>query len=502
MTTAIMVLGTASGVGKSWIATGLCRLLARRGLRVKPFKAQNLSNNAAPARLPDGTWGEIGRAQAAQARAAYQEPHVDMNPLLLKPTGAGGCQVVLGGRALSEGEARAFRRGPGQGFGPIAAAYDRIAADADVVVLEGAGSPVEINLMERDLVNLRMARHALPPGASGGILLVGDVLRGGVFASLLGTLAWMPPEDRARVAGVIINRFLGDPALLDPGPAQFTARTGVPVRGVLPLRRDIHVDEEDAEDLRTVGAGELDVCVVHLPTVSNFTDTAGLARAAGVRVRHVRDPAAVGTPDLLVLPGAKDTLADLAWMRRGGMDRVVSAAAARGVPVLGLCGGYQLLGRTLEDRGGVGGTPGAVAGLGLLPVDTVFTQRKAVREVRGVTTGAWLLPPGLPLRGYEIHQGRTAPGGTPMVRLDGGADAGDGGEGTDGAVVGLVAGTYMHGLFDTAEAATALLRALRTRRGLPPDRPPVPGLDGWRDAQYDAAADHLEAHVDLHGVLP
>lgn len=492
MTTAIMVLGTASGVGKSWVATGLCRLLARRGLRVMPFKAQNMSNNAAPARMPDGSWGEIGRAQAAQARAAGQEPHVDMNPLLLKPTGPTGSQVVLEGRALGHQEARAYYTQLNGWFGRITAAYDRLAADADVVVLEGAGSPVEINLMDRDIVNLRMARHALGRADGGGTLLVGDILRGGVFASLLGTLELMPADDRARVAGVIINRFMGDPALLTPGPELFTARAGVPVRGVLPYRRDIRVDEEDGEDLATVGAGTLDICVVRLPTVSNFTDVSGLARAEDVRVRYARTPAEVGTPDLLVLPGAKDTLADLAWMRRTGMDRVVQAAADRCVPVLGLCGGYQLLGRTLTDADGVGGTAGTVPGLGLLPVHTAFSRHKRVREVEGHTRTGWLLPGGLPVQGYEIHQGETAPSAAPLVQTDG----------PDGAISGLVAGTYLHGLLDTAEVATALINALRERRGLPHRADGTGDLAAWRDAQYDAAADVLEAHLDLEGLVP
>lgn len=491
MTTAIMVLGTASGVGKSWVATGLCRLLSRRGLRVMPFKAQNMSNNAAPARMADGTWGEIGRAQAAQARAAHQEPHVDMNPLLLKPTGPTGSQIVLEGRALGHQEARAYTTELNGWFGRITAAYDRLAADADVVVLDGAGSPVEINLMDRDIVNLRMARHALARADAGGMLLVGDILRGGVFASLLGTLELMPAADRARVAGVVINRFMGDPARLSPGPEMFTARTGVPVRGVLPYRRDIRIDEEDGEDLGPVGAGAIDVCVVRLPTVSNFTDVSGLARIDGIRVRYAHAPEAVGTPDLLVLPGAKDTLADLAWMRRTGMDGVVTAAGARGVPILGLCGGYQLLGRTLADADGVGGTAGRVPGLGMLPVHTAFSRTKRVREVQGQTIGGWLLPAGLPVRGYEIHQGETTAASAAMVDLGR----------PDGAISGLVAGTYVHGLLDTREVAGALLAALRVRRGLPAGSARVSDLSTWRDAQYDAAADVLDAHLDLGGLL-
>ncbi|MEC8425202.1 MAG: cobyric acid synthase [Myxococcota bacterium] len=492
MTTAIMVLGTASGVGKSWVSTGLCRLLARRGLRVRPFKAQNMSNNASPARMHDGGWGEIGRAQAAQARAAYQEPHVDMNPLLLKPTGAMGSQIVLEGRAIGHKKARDYYKELDGWFGRITAAYDRLAAASDVVVLEGAGSPVEINLMHRDIVNLRMARHALRSSDAGGLILVGDIHRGGVFASLLGTLEFMPRDDRARVAGVIINRFMGDPTLLAPGPEMFTERTGIPVLGVLPLRRDIHVDEEDGQDVAAAGAGAIDVCVVRLPTVSNFTDVSGLARAAGVRVRYVREPAAVGNPDLLVLPGAKDTLSDLAWMRRTGMDRIVQAAAARGVPTLGLCGGYQLLGESLADADGVGGTAGRVPGLGLLPVHTAFSRKKHVREVSGTTRPGWLLPADLPVRGYEIHQGETPASDAPLVTLDG----------PDGAVAGCVAGTYLHGLLDTAEVAVALVDALRARRGLAPSAEAVPDLAAWREAQYDAAADLIEAHIDLQGILP
>lgn len=491
MTTAIMVLGTASGVGKSWVATGLCRLLFRRGLRVRPFKAQNLSNNAAPARCADGSWGEIGRAQAAQARAAGVEPLVDMNPLLIKPV-RGGAQIVLEGRALDDADAAAMQADPDATFTRIAAAYDRLAADADVVVLEGAGSPVEINLMDRDLVNLRMARHALERSDGGGVLLVGDISRGGVFASLLGTLELMPDTDRARVAGVVINRFLGDPAMLAPAPAMFEARAGVSVRGVLPLRRDIHIDEEDIDDVGDLGTGTVDICVVQLPTVSNFTDVSGLTRLPGVRVRYALRPADLGNPDLLVLPGAKDTLSDLAWMRATGMDRVVTAAAERGVPTLGLCGGYQLLGRTLRDADGVGGTAGTVPGLGLLPVHTEFSAKKRVREVSGHTLGGWLLPAGIPVRGYEIHQGETDPARDALVDIGG----------PDGAVRGTVAGTYLHGLLDTAEAGGALVARLRARRGLAP----LPGtpmdLDGWRDAQYDAAADVLEAHLDLEGLLP
>lgn len=492
-----MVLGTASNVGKSWVCTALCRLLSRRGYRVAPFKAQNMSNNAAPARTASGGWGEIGRAQAAQAAAAGLEPHVDMNPLLLKPTGVMGSQVVLLGEALGHMQALNYREQFPVWAAEVRAAYDRLAAQYDIIVLEGAGSPAEINLKSRDIVNMSMAAHAIQrareAGHPGGCLLVGDIERGGVFASLLGTLTLLEPEERALIRGVVINRFRGDPRLLAPGPAMFEARAGVPVRGVLPYRGDIAIDEEDSQDLRSTGLGEIDICVVRLPTVSNFTDVSSLAAAPGVQVRYAADNAGLGRPDLLILPGAKDTMADLRWLRQTGLDRGVVAAAARGVPVLGICGGYQLLGETLSDTRGTSGAAGAAPGLGLLPVQTAFSPDKQVREVTGETHGGWLLPPGLPVSGYEIHQGRTAPSGAPLLTLGGTSD---------GAVSGLVAGTYLHGVLDDSAVRTALVDALRARRALPPLAEAVEDARAFRDRQYDAAADLVEAHLDIADLLP
>lgn len=460
----LMVLGTASGVGKSWIATGLCRLFARRGLRVRPFKALNMSNNAAPARSPRG-WGEIGRAQAAQAEAARVEPHVDMNPLLIKPMGRHGAQVIVGGHPEEPGagDRRAER------WAAVTAAWARISAEADVVVLEGAGSPAEINLRDGDIANMRMARHA-----DARVLLVGDIERGGVFASLYGTMALLEPADRARVSGLVVNRFRGDPALFRPGLAPLEALCEVPVLGVIPTRSDIRIDEEDCQDIASTH-GAVDVAVLRLPTVSNFTDLGPLASAPGVGVRWVRRPEDLGNPDLLVIPGSKHTSGDLAWLRRTGLDHAVHAAVARSIPVLGLCGGYQILGRSVAEDGVV------AEGLGLLPVETVMAPDKTVRPTRDTTRGSWLLPAGLVVEGYEIHHGLTPPGPEPLL------------EG-DGAVVGLVAGTYVHGLLDREEVADALVAALRVRKGLPPV---APEARQGREAAYDALADHLEEHLDL-----
>lgn len=502
MAAAIMVLGTASSVGKSWLCTALCRLLHRRGLKVRPFKAQNMSNNAAPARCNDGTWGEIGRAQAAQAAAAGLEPHVDMNPILLKPVGPMGSQVVVLGKPLGHLQAKAYwrERAPWQQM--VFDAYDRLAADCDVVVLEGAGSPVELNLMSRDVVNLTMARHAVKrareAGQPGGVLLVGDIDRGGVFASLIGTVKLMSPEDQALLSGLVVNRFRGDPGLFKTGPGLLEQHSGVPVRGVLPYRRDIYIDDEDGPDLSKFGPGQIDLCVLRLPTVSNLTDLTALSRVPGVGLRVADKAEEVGNPDLLVLPGTKDTLQALRWMREVGLDRSVQAAASRGIPVLGLCGGYQILGRRLRDPEGVSGEAGDVQGLGLLPIETVFGADKRTVPAAGHTAGGWLLPAGLPVAGYEIHQGRShrvepdLDGAETLLELPH----------PDGCSVGLVAGTYVHGLLDTPEIRSALVQALRERKGLPHAPRDLGSAELSREAGYEAAADVLEAHLNLEGLLP
>ena len=501
MSHALMVLGTASNVGKSWLATGLCALARRRGLSVAPFKAQNMSNNAAPARLGDadgdeGGWGEIGRAQAAQAEAAGLEPHVDMNPLLLKPESETGSQVVLLGRPLGRQEARQYWSERGRFWETVTEAYARLAARHELVVLEGAGSPVELNLLEGDLVNGRMLEHAAEvsarSGSLGSGLLVGDIDRGGVFASLIGTVDLLPASTRPHLRGLVVNRFRGDPALFDTGPALIEARCGVPVRGVIPWRPDIAVDPEDGQDDHLRGTGPLDLCVLRLPTVSNFEDLASLGHLPMVSVRFETEAARVGRPDLLVLPGAKNTISDLRWLRARGLDRVVVALAESGTPVLGLCGGYQLLGRTIEDPEGVGGSEGRERGLGLLPVDTVFRRHKTVRPATGHTAGGWLLPEGLPVAGYEIHQGESIAGGGALVDLGH----------PDGASEGTVAGTYLHGLLDGAEVRGALVHALLERRGLPAGGLELRGAREVRAVAYEQLADLLEEHLDLDGLLP
>jgi adenosylcobyric acid synthase len=491
---ALMVLGTASHVGKSLVASGFCRLLAEEGYRVAPFKAQNMALNSFVTR--EG--GEIGRAQVAQAEAAGVEPHVDMNPILLKPM-EGRSQVVLEGSPLGVMTARDYYAAKDRLWPRVAAAYDRLAARFDRIVLEGAGSPVEINLSEHDLTNLRMARHA-----DATVVLVADIERGGVFAQLLGTWELMGPEDRARIVGFIINKFRGDATLLESGLRFLTDRTGVPVLGVLPYRGDLQVDQEDSlgiDETATAegpesGADVLDVAVARLPGLSNFTDFWPLARVPGVRVRYVARGPDLGRPDLVILPGTKTTVRDLTWLRQAGLAEPIVRLAAdpNGPLVLGICGGFQMLGVRIDDPDGVESPAATVPGLGLIDVTTRFAPTKARHRVSGSVDAT-----GLPVCGYEIHMGQTrrgpgVPAWTSLTRQR------DGERIEDGAVdpSGRVCGTYVHGLFDSLPLTSDLVDRLRARRGWGPLD--APGWQAHREflaGRYAALATWLRAHLDL-----
>lgn len=491
----LMVQGTASGVGKSLITTALCRIFARRGLRVAPFKAQNMSLNAAV--TADG--GEIGRAQATQAEAAGLEPSVDMNPVLLKPEGHDCSQVVVRGVPIGRMTFAEYGRRRDELLAIVAESLARLRASHDVIMIEGAGSPAEINLAEGEIVNMRVARLAQAP-----VLLVGDIDRGGVFAALVGTLALLEPDDRARVAGLVVNRFRGDPAILGPGLAMLSARTGVPVLGVVPWldRRLVAAEDSlDLDDDAVAGAepAMLDIAVVRLPRIANFDDVEPLAREPGVGVRFVRTPAGLAGADLVVLPGSKSTMADLAWLRATGLAAALVSAVTGGTPAIGVCGGYQMLGHTLEDRAGVDGSPGVVAGLGILPAATTFAAAKRTVRVRaGVTAASPLLAPiaGHVVDAYEIHMGHTVTDGSPAPFVVVGPD----GEGVDGVVgaAGLVLGTYLHGLFADDGLRRALLGALARRRGVAPDSrwgSPQPATE-----RYDRLAGAVTAALDVAAI--
>ena len=488
---ALMVCGTNSDAGKSRVVTGLCRALARRGVSVAPFKAQNMALNSFV--TPSGH--EIGRAQGVQALAAGVEPHVDMNPILLKPSSDRTSQVIVLGRPVGHLDAAEYHAAKPGLRDTVLGALRRLQDRFDVVILEGAGSPAEINLLDGDLVNLWLAD-------AGGIpaLLVGDIDRGGVFAALYGTVALLPENLRHRVKAFAINKFRGDPALLEPGLAELERRTGVPTVGVLPWIDDLHLDAEDSLALRQPwgaidapagpAAATVDVAVIRFPRISNFTDIDALALEPAVNLRWVTHPAGLGDPDLVILPGTKATVADLAWLRERRLDAALDALSPA-TTVLGICGGYQMLGRTIDD--GVESGAGVVAGLGRLPVDTRFEADKITRPRRGK---AGIAGGTLTVEGYQIHHGRST-SDAPWIDLD---DAwGTQAEGaTDPA--GAVLGTSLHGLFETDGFRTAFLAAVAARRHKP-FNPSGLSFAAARDAQFDRLAALVEAHLDMAALV-
>lgn len=454
----VMVQGTASSVGKSVIATALCRVFRDAGWRVAPFKAQNMSLNAAV--TPSGE--EIGRAQAAQAEAAGATWRAEMNPVLLKPEGDGRSQVVVMGRSRGSVAAREYWAKRRELWPVVSGALRTLRREFDVVVIEGAGSPAEINLRDGDLANMRVAR-----AGRASVLLVADIERGGVFAQVLGTLDLLRPSERALVRGLLVNKFRGDPSLFASGVVALRRRSGLPVLGVLPFVEELSVPPEDSLSLDDPWRdGALDIAVVRYPRISNFDDFAPLA-GAGARVRYVRDPAAMGSPDLLVLPGSKATIADLEWVRASGIGARLRALADAGVPVLGICGGFQMLGDELRDPSGIEGSTAPVRGLGLLRARTTFGPRKRTVPVSGrVRSGGFAKLDGIELSGYELHQGDTERNGSApfadLTRSGGGERVADGAVSGDGRVI----GTYVHGLFTGAALRDAMLRALARRRGI------------------------------------
>lgn len=478
----LMVQGTSSHVGKSVLVAALCRILREDGIRVAPFKAWNMSLNSGVS----AEGGEMGRAQVLQALAAGVEPRTDMNPILMKPSADRGSQVVLNGRPVGYMRAEEHRLYHQRMVAAASRALDRLRREFQVVVLEGAGSPAEINLADRDIANMRMAMAAEAP-----VILVGDIDRGGVFSALVGTLELLPWRERKAVAGLVINRFRGDKGLLEAGLRSLEARTGKPVLGVIPYLRDLGLDEEDTVNLEVRCAlaplgekgGALDIAVLRLPHLSNATDFEPLAREKGVRLRYVSGGSHLGEPDAVIIPGSKSTLSDLAWMRDSGLAAGVARLAEKGVPIAGFCGGYQMLGEGIEDPRGVESVPGKVSGLGLLPVTTVLagdksTHRvtaKVMREIPflGLDATSPLL------YGYEIHMGRTRVAGEHPLRIverDGAAV-----QVGDGALHGVlpVFGCYLHGLFENRCVREGFISALWRRRGLAPRWSPSRVAHDW-----------------------
>ena len=484
-TRCIMVQGTMSGAGKSLLCAALCRIFHQDGLRCAPFKSQNMALNSYVTR--DGL--EMGRAQVVQAMAAGVEPDVRMNPILLKPCSDVGSQVIVNGEVRGQMPARDYFRYKKQLVPEILAAYHSLAEENDVIVIEGAGSPAEINLKADDIVNMGLARLVDAP-----VLLAGDIDRGGVFAQLYGTVALLEPEERARVKGLIINKFRGDVEILRPGLAPLEEKTGVPVIGVVPYVRT-EIDDEDslAPSLgRTEAHKPLDAAVIRLPRISNFTDFSPLEQHPLLGVRYVSGPQTLGRPDVVILPGTKSTLDDLVWLRENGLEAAILKLAAAGVPVMGICGGYQMLGRTLSDPEGTeGGVPGAVVrGLGLLPVDTVFCAQKTrtrveARALAGPFAGARL-------EGYEIHMGKTQVDGEPFCRLEDGR--------AEGCAAGHVYGTYLHGLFDTGEATARLADLLCKTKGIDPAGAAPLSHRAFQEREFDRLAEAVRAALDMDAI--
>ena len=488
-----MVMGTASDVGKSVVVTALCRAFARAGVRVAPFKSQNMSNNAAV--CPGG--GEIGRAQAVQAQACGLEPSLDMNPVLLKTGPALVCQVVIRGRARFQMGVNDYERYRTEAWPEIVSSYNNLARNFELIVIEGAGSAAEINLRHRDIVNWEIAELADAP-----VLLVADIDKGGVFASIVGTIELLEPDERRRVKGVLINKFRGDQKLLEPGLRFLEDRIGIPVIGVIPWQNSLGLPQEDAASLDRIaphpGEKPITIGVIHLPSISNYTDFEALEDEPDVAVHYLSDPGMARRLDVLIIPGTKNTVADLKWIRATGWENSLVRHRRAGGWVLGICGGYQMLGRRVIDADRVESDTHETIGLGLLEMETTFAPEKITDRVRAIH-----LSTNLPVSGYEIHSGRIT--GTtaarPLFRLThrdlSAVNELEGARSDDGRVI----GTSIHGMFDSAGFRRNFLDEIRTSKGLAPlETAAQDDADANRRSAFDRIADVLEASVDMSRV--
>lgn len=488
MAKSIMVQGTGSSVGKSVLVTALCRIFKNDGHGVAPFKSQNMALNSYITR--DGL--EMGRAQVVQAEACGLEPTVEMNPILIKPSSDTRAQVIINGRVARNFDAAAYHGYKRTALPIVKAAYEALAARHEIIVLEGAGSPAEINLRENDIVNMGMAEISNSP-----VVLVGDIDKGGVFASLAGTLQLLSEDERARVKGVIINKFRGDLKLLEPGLRMLEDIIKIPVLGVVPYF-DIHIEDEDSVTERfqkETPDAPIAVDIVKFPYMSNFTDFDSLKWAPGVRVRYVESARDIRRPDMLILPGTKNTIHDLLFLRRMGIDAKIQALAETDCLIVGICGGYQMLGRRIRDPMGIEGEPAEVPGLNFFDMDTVIAARKTTVQVRApIEGGRGLLAAchGLELTGYEIHMGES------RGRLDEIAFLRSG-DRIIGVCAGNVLGTYLHGLFDTRELTLHLVNRMRAQKGLAPVSV-SPSYGDFKDAEYDRLAGLVRRHLDMEKI--
>lgn len=503
----IMIQGTMSNAGKSLICAGLCRIFRQDGYKVAPFKSQNMALNSFI--TEDGL--EMGRAQVVQAEAAGIRPQVQMNPILLKPTNDVGSQVIVNGEVLGNMSARDYFAYKKQLIPDVMKAFHQLEEEYDIIVIEGAGSPAEINLKQDDIVNMGLAKMVHAP-----VVLVGDIDRGGVFAQLLGTLMLLEDEEKVLVKGLIINKFRGDKTILDPGIDMLEEKGGIPVVGVTPYMQ-VEIEDEDSLTERFNGrnretiletlAESIDIVVIRTPRISNFTDFMLLENTEGISLRYVTNHAEIGNPDMIILPGTKNTMEDLLWMRQNGLETEIQKAAARGTVIWGICGGYQMLGEKLSDPDGVE-AGGSIRGMGLLPVETIFGRQKTrtrivgiFRQVDGILSGL----KDIEFEGYEIHMGETRLHGIlPMNEIHDTVLHIEQSEKDlknlhvqDGASKGNVYGTYIHGIFDREEIVAEMIRSLAEKKGI--SIHPESGMDlkKFKETQYNLLADTLREHLDM-----
>lgn len=476
----IMVQGTMSGAGKSLLCAALCRIFKQDGYKVAPFKSQNMALNSYVTR--NGM--EMGRAQVMQAEAAGIEPDVRMNPVLLKPSSDIGSQVIVLGEVRGQMTATEYYEYKNSLMPEVMKAYNELAEENDIIVIEGAGSPAEINLRENDIVNMGMAEAAGAP-----VLLAGDIDRGGVFAQLYGTVKLLTDDEQKRIAGLIVNKFRGDIDILAPGLKMVEEKTGIPVLGVVPYIR-VDIDDEDSLAPRLNAKSEvkpLDIAIIRIPRMSNFTDFAPLEAHEVIGARYVQSAEELHNPDMVIIPGTKSTMDDLLWMRQNGIESAIQKLASSGTPVLGVCGGYQMMGEKLSDPYHIEGDLEEMHGMGLLPTETTFTNLKTrTRFTADVKAKDF---EGAKLDGYEIHMGESIVKGDPFLMLENGKD--------DGCACGTNFGTYLHGLFDTGELTEKLVKYLCDRKGIEYSEAAPISHSTYVEKQYDILADGVRAAMDF-----
>ena len=491
MSKVIMVQGTMSNAGKSLVVAGLCRIFRQDGHRVAPFKSQNMALNSFITK--EGL--EMGRAQVMQAEAAGIEPMSIMNPILLKPTTDKGSQVIVNGEVIGNMPAKEYFQYKTKLIPDIIKAFQKLEEIADIIVIEGAGSPAEINLKENDIVNMGLAKLVDAP-----VLLVGDIDRGGVFAQLLGTIMLLEEDEKERVKGLIVNKFRGDKTILDPGIVMLEERGGIPVTGVLPYMH-LKLDDEDSlsERLTDKGSGMVNVTVVRLPRISNFTDFSAFERIDGVKVRYATRPGDLADADMVILPGSKNTIGDLKWLRESGMEASIYRFAQE-KPVMGICGGYQMLGSLISDPEGVE-EGGSIRGLGLLATETCLKGQKTTLQVTGQfesLEGFFACLSNQRISGYEIHMGETTyqEGQGVLTRIC----SEDGEKRADGAIRGNVCGTYVHGIFDQGDVAYRIAKALADQKGVTLKAPEEADYQAFKESQYDLLAAEMRKYMDMDAV--